>query len=361
MVDIERHSRHITLPNVGLDGQNILSRSRVVCVGAGGLGSPVIQYLAAAGIGHLTVIDDDDVNVSNLQRQIIHRTSDVGESKSDSAKRFVNDLDPSISFDSINDRLTELNIESVFSGHDVIVDGTDNIKTRYLIDEYSKKLGIPWVYGSVYRFEGQVSVFNFKGGPSYSDLFPEAPPDELIPSCADAGVFGALTGIIGCLQSTEVIKILLQIGVPLVGRLMVYDALESKQKILKFGQTTMHQLDEPNQSREQLMFNRIDASEAISKMDQGWSPKFFDVRSESEWQQARIERAEFLCAHTEILSKIDEIPRDQEIVFHCGAGVRSEMAILQLINAGFNPESLYNLEGGLMGWAQVNPEGIIQG
>ena len=361
MVDLERHSRHITLPNVGMDGQRILSQSKVVCVGAGGLGSPVIQYLAAAGIGHLTVIDDDVVNISNLQRQVIHRTSDLGLSKAESAERFVNDLDPSISFDSINDRLTELNIESVFSGHDVIVDGTDNIKTRYLIDEYSKKLGIPWVYGSVYRFEGQVSVFNFKGGPSYSDLFPEAPPDELIPSCADAGVFGALTGIIGCLQSTEVIKILLQIGKPLVGRLMVYDALESKQKVLKFGDSNLHQVDELNQSGNQMMFNRIDAFEAISKMNQGWSPMFFDVRSEHEWQQARIEGAQFLCPHTEVLSKIDEIPKDQEILFHCGAGVRSEMAILQLINAGFTPETLYNLEGGLMGWAQANPEGIIQG
>ena len=361
MVDIQRHSRHIALPNVGIDGQTRLSNSSVVCVGAGGLGSPVIQYLAGAGIGKITVIDDDEVNVSNLQRQVLHRTYDLGISKSLSAKRFVNDLDPGINFVPIVERLTETNWENLLSGHDVIIDGTDNIQTRYLIDDVSKRLGIPWVYGSVYRFEGQISVFNLNGGPSYVDLFPEAPPDELIPSCAEAGVFGALTGIIGSLQATEVIKLILNIGIPLSGRLLVYDALEHRQRILKFGNTENKQVEEPVSSPGDLMFHRVNASQAIAKMNEGWSPKFFDVRTEAENKQARISNAEYLCSHDEILSVVGDLPKDEDILLHCGAGIRSEMAIKQLISAGFNPEHLYNLEGGIMGWAQTNPDGVIQG
>ena len=199
MVDLDRHSRHILLPQVGAEGQTKLTNSRVLCLGAGGLGSPVIQYLAAAGIGHLTIVDDDVVEISNLQRQVIHRTSDVGCPKAESAERFVNDLDPNISVNAINARIDENNARELFEGHHLIVDGTDNIPTRYIIDETCRNLGIPWVYGSVYRFEGQVSVFNFKGGPTYRDLFPEAPPDDLLPSCSEAGVLGVLPGLIGSL------------------------------------------------------------------------------------------------------------------------------------------------------------------
>tara|TARA_Y100000287_G_scaffold125906_1_gene101629 strand:+ start:844 stop:1929 length:1086 start_codon:yes stop_codon:yes gene_type:complete len=361
MVDFERHSRHITLPNVGIEGQTKLSQSKILCVGAGGLGSPVIQYLAAAGVGKITVIDDDVVNLSNLQRQVIHRTPDVGIPKVESAKRFVNGLDPNIEIIPLSKRLTEENIESIFANQDVIVDGTDNIKTRYLIDEMSKKLGKPWVYGSVYRFEGQVSVFNYQGGPSYSDLFPEAPPDELIPNCAEAGVFGALTGIIGCLQATEVIKILIGIGQPLVGRLLIYDALESKQRLLKFGSIEHKQVEKPVVHTEQPMIKRVDASEAISLMEGGWSPKFYDVRSEMEWMEARISGAEYLCAHTDILSVAEDLPKDEDILIHCRSGVRSELAIAQLISVGFDAEKMYNLEGGIIGWAQIKPDGIIQG
>ena len=187
------------LPQVGAEGQAKISKTRVLCVGAGGLGSPVIQYLAAAGIGHLTIIDDDRVDISNLQRQVIHGTSEIGILKAESALRFVKRLDPSISVDAITERLNESNAEDLFKNHNIIIDGTDNIPTRYLIDTTCRSLGIPWVYGSVYRFEGQVSVFNYQGGPGYSDLFPEAPPPELIPSCSEAGVLGVLPGFIGCL------------------------------------------------------------------------------------------------------------------------------------------------------------------
>ena len=361
MVDLDRHSRHILLPQVGAEGQTKLTNSRVLCLGAGGLGSPVIQYLAAAGIGHLTIVDDDVVEISNLQRQVIHRTSDVGCPKAKSAERFVNDLDPNISVNAINVRIDENNARELFEGHHLIVDGTDNIPTRYLIDETCRTLGIPWVYGSVYRFEGQVSVFNFKGGPTYQDLFPEAPPEHLIPSCSEAGVLGVLPGLIGSLQANEVIKIIVGIGQPLSGRLLIYDALESTQKILKFGNSNNEHVEEPSTSQSQIMFHEIDSSNAITKMKQGWSPYFIDVRSQQENDEARIAKAVDLCPHTEILSVIERIPKDVDVLVHCRSGMRSQLAIMQLIEAGYDGSKMYNLSGGIIGWAEVNPEGIIQG
>lgn len=361
MVDLERHSRHILLPQVGAEGQNKLSKSRVLCLGAGGLGSPVIQYLAAAGIGHLTIVDDDVVEISNLQRQVIHRTSDVGVPKAQSAQRFVNELDPNISVDAIEVRVDQNNAKELFEGHHLIVDGTDNIPTRYLIDETCNELDIPWVYGSIYRFEGQVSVFNFNGGPTYQDLFPEAPPDGLLPSCSEAGVLGVLPGLIGSLQANEVIKIIVGIGQPLAGQLLIYDALESTQKILKFGNSVNEHVEEPSATQSQVMFHEIDSANAIAKMNQGWNPYFIDVRSEQENNDARISKAVDLCPHTEILSAIDRIPKDNDVLVHCRSGMRSQIAIMQLIEAGYDGAKMYNLSGGIIGWAEVNPEGIIQG
>ena len=361
MVDLDRHSRHILLPQVGAEGQTQICNSRVLCVGAGGLGSPVIQYLASAGIGHLTIVDDDSVDISNLQRQVIHRTSDIGVPKAESAKRFVKDLDPNISVESLVVRLDENNAKELFSGHDIIIDGTDNIPTRYLIDDTCVELGITWVYGSVYRFEGQVSVFNFNGGPRYRDLFPEAPPEHLIPSCADAGVLGVLPGIIGCLQANEAIKIIVGIGEPLSGKLLIYDALESQQKILQFGNTSNEQVEVSNPSQSQVMFHAIDSAKAIAKMNEGWQPYFIDVRSQNEWDQARISKTVDLCPHTEILSAVDRIPKDRDVLVHCMAGMRSEIAIMHLIDAGYDASKLYNLSGGILDWAETNPEGIIQG
>jgi len=361
MVDLDRHSRHILLPQVGAEGQKKLTNSRVLCLGAGGLGSPVIQYLAAAGIGHLTIIDDDFVEISNLQRQVIHRTSDVGCPKAQSAERFVNDLDPNISVNAINVRIDEKNARELFEGHHLIVDGTDNIPTRYIIDEACRNLGIPWVYGSVYRFEGQVSVFNFKGGPTYRDLFPEAPPDDLLPSCSEAGVLGVLPGLIGSLQVNEVIKIIVGIGKPLSGQLLIYDALDSTQKILKFGNSSNEHVEEPSTSQSQIMFHEIDSVNAITKMKQGWSPYFIDVRSQQENDEARIAKAVDLCPHTEILSAIERIPKDVDVLVHCRSGMRSQLAIMLLIEAGYDGAKMYNLSGGIIGWAEVDPDGIIQG
>jgi len=361
MVDLERHSRHILLPQVGAEGQAEISESRVLCVGAGGLGSPVIQYLAAAGIGHLTIVDDDAVDITNLQRQIIHRTSDIGTPKAESARRFVNDLDPNISVKTIIQRLETSNALEIFSGHDLIIDGTDNIPTRYLIDDTCAKLGVPWVYGSVYRFEGQVSLFNYQGGPRYRDLFPEAPPDHLIPSCSEAGVLGVLPGIIGCLQVNEVVKVLLNIGQPLSGKLLLYDSLESTQKILSFTNSSHKHIEEPNPLPERMMFHEIDSAKAIARMKEGWAPYFIDVRSQQENTEARIAKAVDFCPHTEIKSAIDRIPKDVDVLVHCRSGMRSQLAIMYLIESGYDAMKMYNLSGGIIGWAEIDPEGIIQG
>ena len=361
MVDLNRHSRHILLPQVGAEGQAKISQSRVLCVGAGGLGSPVIQYLAAAGIGHLTIIDDDRVDISNLQRQVIHGKSEIGILKAESALRFVKRLDPSVSVDAITDRLDDSNAENLFRSHDIIIDGTDNIPTRYLIDETCKNLGIPWVYGSVYRFEGQVSVFNYQGGPCYSDLFPEAPPAELIPSCSEAGVLGVLPGFIGCLQVNEALKIIIGIGEPLSGKLLVYDALNSSQKILKFGKISNKQIEESNPPQAEQMFQQIDSATAIAKMKEGWSPTFLDVRSAQENSEARIAKAVYLCPHTDVAGSLDEVPKGSDILIHCKSGMRSQIAIMHLIQAGYDGAKLYNLSDGIIGWSGVDPEGIIYG
>ena len=360
MVDIQRHSRHILLPQVGVEGQSKISKSRIVCIGAGGLGSPVIQYLAAAGVGHLTIIDDDIVDVSNLQRQTIHKTSAVGLSKSESAKSFVESLDPNLSVTSLNIRLNDNNAEGILRGHDLVVDGTDNIYTRYLIDDTCKELNIPWVYGSVYRFEGQVSVFNYNSGPCYRDLFPNPPPEEVLPSCSEAGVFGAITGMIGCLQVSEIIKIISGIGTPLSGKLLVYNVLDSNQKILKFGKLNQGHIEKDETSQADLMFTQVSSAEAVKKLASGWSPYFIDVRSYSEWESARISIAEYICPHDEISSAIDQIPKDKDILVHCRSGMRSQIAIMQLIKAGFDGQNLYNLRDGIIGWAEVKPEDIIQ-
>ena len=361
MVDLIRHSRHVLLPQVGAEGQAKISQTSVLCVGAGGLGSPVIQYLAAAGIGHLTIVDDDRVDVSNLQRQVIHGTSEITILKAESAKRFVRRLDPSVSVEAISERLDESNAEKLFINHDIIIDGTDNIPTRYLIDKTCKKLGIPWIYGSVYRFEGQVSVFNFQGGPRYVDLFPEPPPPELIPSCSEAGVLGVLPGLIGCLQVNEALKLILGIGEPLSGKLLVYDALNSTQKILNFGEVPDKQIEESNPTQVVQMFQEIDSAAAIKRMKAGWNPAFIDVRSMQENSEARISKAVYLCPHTDVANSLDKIPKDSDVLIHCRSGMRSQLAIMHLIQSGYDGAKLYNLSDGIIGWSVVDPDGIIHG
>ncbi|MDP6224775.1 MAG: HesA/MoeB/ThiF family protein, partial [Candidatus Poseidoniaceae archaeon] len=235
MVDMERHARHLVLPQVGIVGQEKLSNAKVLVVGAGGLGSPVLLYLAAAGIGTIGIIDDDRVDISNLQRQVLHRTEDVGRLKVDSAKEQLLALDPNLTIIEHNQRLTPEKALETFTGWDIVVDGTDNIPTRYLIDDACHLLSIPWVYGSIHRFEGQVSFFSSKENRRYRDLFPEAPPASALQNCAQAGVFGVLPGVVGSLQATEVIKHIIGMGSSLVGRLLIYDAESMTMQTLQFG------------------------------------------------------------------------------------------------------------------------------
>lgn len=361
--DKARYARHLTLPQIGEAGQAQLKASRVFCVGAGGLGSPALLYLAAAGIGHLTIIDDDTIERSNLQRQILHADGNVGSSKAESAMIRLQELNPSISLEIHTERLTSENAIQLIQGHNIVVDGTDNIPTRYLVNDTCELLRIPWVYGSIYRFEGQVSVFNFDNGPDYRDLFSEAPPDDLVPSCSEAGVLGVLPGMIGSIQASEAIKVILGIGETLSGRLLIIDALSTTIRTLNFeaDQTRGRQVQESETSEEESMFQSINPVQAIERMNNGWKPFILDVRSEMEYGQARLKIVNHQVSHEEVLSAVDSIPKDQEILVHCRSGQRSQVAILFLLQAGYDGSSLYNLDEGISGWAAADPDGIIYG
>ena len=391
MVDLSRHARHIALPQVGLKGQQKLADASVLVVGAGGLGSPALLYLAAAGIGKIGIIDDDVVDISNLQRQIIHDTNKVNESKSKSAMKSINALDPSIQVISIEDRLNPDNaLEILQQGWDVLIDGTDNIPTRYLIDDACTILGIPWVYGSILRFEGQVTVFNNNDGPCYRDLFPEAPPADAVPNCEEGGVLGVLPGVIGSIQATEVIKIILEIGESLSGRLLIYDAERMDFNILKYSKsvdrepvvdlkmvtemfessqwcrTSTNRIDIDNGQEVQkgkailgeIMYTEISMSEVLQKKENGWSPFILDVRSEMEYDQARLTTVDLNVDHGQVQTIMNDLPTDRDILVHCKGGMRSEMAIMLLTQSGFDSSRLFNLSGGIMAWQAAKPDEI---
>jgi molybdopterin/thiamine biosynthesis adenylyltransferase/rhodanese-related sulfurtransferase len=385
MVDVVRFARHISLPEVGIEGQQRLLDSRVLIIGAGGLGSPVAMYLAAAGVGCIGLVDDDVVDVSNLQRQIMHSESTKGVLKVESAKERLLGLHPALKVETFPVRFDPDTFESIhFDSWDVIVDGTDNIPTRYFIDDVCRLYGKPWVYGSIFQFEGQVSVFNHENGPVYRDLFPVPPPPEAIPSCAEAGVFGVLPGVIGSLQATEVIKIIIGLGEVLRGSLLVYNGLDTTFRHLRFEPSDerpdVSDMDEARQLFNQAcsptrtandrdlvqeagaptMFNQITAAEVREKRDAGWDFLLIDVRSPGEHDQARIKGNNGNIPHDSILYHLDEIPQDKDVVLHCQAGMRSEMAIYALMKEGFDASKLYNLTGGLMAWANTFPEEIEQ-
>lgn len=392
MVDLSRHARHISLPQVGITGQQKLSDASVLVVGAGGLGSPALLYLAAAGIGRIGIIDDDKVDISNLQRQIIHNTNNVDKPKSQSAMESINSLDPAIQVVSIEERLTPDNAIAILQQNwDVLIDGTDNIPTRYLIDDACSILGIPWIYGSIHRFEGQVTVFNHNGGPCYRDLFPEAPPAGAVPNCEEGGVLGVLPGVIGSIQATEAIKIILGIGESLSGRLLIYDAETMEFKTLKYSKSDdrMPVLDlimvtkmfDSNQwcatnpsnvkigneqevqkgkaNREEIMIAEITVEEVIQKRDNGWSPFILDVRSELEYNQARIATVDLQIEHTSVQSIMNDLPADRDVLVHCKSGMRSQMAIMLLAQSGFDSSRMFNLTGGILAWHAAKPDEII--
>jgi len=384
MVDMQRHARHLVLPQVGIEGQEKLANAKVFVVGAGGLGSPVLLYLAAAGIGTIGIIDDDRVDISNLQRQVLHRTEDVGRMKVDSAKEQLLALDPNVTIIEHKERLSPENALELFEGWDVIVDGTDNIPTRYLIDDACHLLSIPWVYGSIHRFEGQVSFFSSKENRRYRDLFPEAPPAAALQNCAEAGVFGVLPGVVGSLQATEVIKYLVGMEPSLIGKLLLYDAESMRMQTLRFdaldSKPDIADLSEaqrlfedptyctprPQQVQEDkgtgnAMLQSIGVAELKSKQQQGWNPFIIDVRSEQELEQIRLSSFDLHVVHEVADTVAGDVPQGRDVVVICRSGMRSQLAIMLLGQSGVEPSRLYNLTGGIMAWRKIAPEDVLHG
>ena len=382
MVDMDRYARHISLPDVGIEGQRLINKSRILVIGAGGLGSPVLLYLAAAGVGEIGIIDDDLVDLSNLQRQIIHAESNIGSSKVESAKAQILSINSTIKITTWNARLSPDNAQEILAGWDIVIDGTDNIPTRYLVDDICKINQIPWIYGSIYRFEGQASVFNFEGGPCYRDLFPEPPPSNAIPSCAEGGVFGVLPGVIGSIQATEAIKIIINKGQSLSGKLLIYDAESMTFKSLKYSKNVDSkpnleevrkmfvdsgwcekipnsdgEIDEPA-SAGNIMFHHLSVTEYQERKARGWQPFLIDVRSDAEYQQKRVSFTDLQVPHEEILTMVNDIPKDRDIILLCRSGMRSQMAAMFLAQDGYDSQKLYNLDGGIMAWSNQLPSDI---
>jgi len=361
-----RYARHLTLPEVGPEGQRLLSEASILVVGAGGLGSPALLYLVAAGIGRIGVIDDDSVELSNLQRQVLHGTAAIGEAKVTSAKRRLGDLNPEVAVEAHETRLVAGNALEVIGGYDIVIDGSDNFSTRYLISDACEILGKPWVFGSIHKFEGQVTTFNLDGGPNYRDLFPKAPPAELAPNCAEAGVLGVLPGIVGSIQATEAIKIILGVGEALSGRLLVIDALGMGVRSLSYShdpsRTTMTELAEysiecsseaDDVEETQYGMLEIDPIEYVERIGQGWSPFLLDVRRMDEENIVSLEGTSLRIQHNSVPQRADEIPSDRDVVVYCRTGGRSA-AVARFLVASRSPRGrVYNLTGGIHEWSDT--------
>ena len=357
-----RYSRHLIMPEVTTDGQRRLKAARVLCIGAGGLGSPAALYLAAAGVGTIGIVDFDEVDLSNLQRQILHGTKDVGRSKLESAQDRLRDINPEIEIELHQCRFSSENASKIVSEYDVVVDGSDNFATRYLSNDVCVFASKPNVYGSVFRFEGQTTVFApYLGGPCYRCLFPEPPPPDSVPNCAQAGVLGVLPGIIGTLQAVEAIKLIVGIGEPLIGRLLHFDALKVKFRELNLRRDPQCPVCGENPTifspidydqfcgvRDEETVPILSVNELKRKMDAREAFKLVDVREPFEYEIARIDGAQ-LIPLGEIAERAGELQREQQIVVHCHSGTRSAQAVRLLQHRGFN--NVYNLEGGIDAWS----------
>jgi len=382
--EVRRYSRHLIIPDVGMTGQKRLKNAKVLVIGAGGLGSPALLYLAAAGVGKLGIVEFDVVDESNLQRQIIHGQSDVGRSKAESARDSIKETNPFVNVVVHPERLDNDNVYEIFRGYDLIVDGTDNFATRYLVNDAAYFLGIPYVWGSIYRFDGQASVFwpNHEGGeaPCYRCLYPEPPPPGMVPSCAEGGVLGVLCAAIGSIQVTEAIKLLAGIGDPLVGRLMIYDALEMNYRKLKIRKDPNCALCGTNPTVTELIDYDYfcgaisdDAAEAavgstisVTQLQQLLAEReagerdfvLVDVREPNEWEINRIPGAEFI-AKGEFLSghalaKLPSVDSGRPVVLYCKSGVRSAEALAVLKGAGY--ADAVHVGGGVVAWVnQIDP------
>jgi sulfur-carrier protein adenylyltransferase/sulfurtransferase len=373
--DIRRYARHLIMPEVAMDGQKRLKAARVLCIGTGGLGSPLSLYLAAAGVGTLGLVDFDVVDVSNLQRQVIHFTSDVGRPKVTSAQEKLQAINPDLSVVRHEHPIDSSNALTLFADYDVIVDGTDNFPTRYLVNDACVLLGKPNVYGSIFRFDGQASVFFPPHGPCYRCLYPEPPPPDLVPSCAEGGVLGILPGLIGVVQATETVKLLLGTGRPLIGRLLLYDALDMSFREMKVRKNPKCPICGPNPTITALIDYQefcgvrgaepepaavsASASDTITPLelkalrDRGERPFLLDVRNPEEISICRIDGST-LIPLPELAGRIGELDPSVPMVVHCKSGARSAKAILLLRENGFT--RLRNLAGGILGWIKdVDP------
>ncbi|MCC5579866.1 MULTISPECIES: adenylyltransferase/sulfurtransferase MoeZ [Microtetraspora] len=368
--EVRRYSRHLIIPDVGMAGQKRLKNAKVLCVGAGGLGSPALLYLAAAGVGTLGIIDFDVVDESNLQRQVIHGQSDVGRLKADSAAASVREINPLVNVVIHNVALTTDNVMDIFSGYDLIVDGTDNFATRYMVNDAAVLLGKPYVWGSIYRFDGQASVFWAEHGPCYRCLYPEPPPPGMVPSCAEGGVLGVLCASIGSIQVNEAIKVITGIGEPLVGRLMIYDALEMKYRDVKVRKDpecplcgknpTITELIDyeafcgtiSDEAQEAALGSTITAAELRDMKERGDDIYVIDVREQNEYEIVNIPGA-VLIPKGEFIngSALEGLPQDKKIVLHCKSGARSAEVLAILKNAGF--ADAVHVGGGVLSWIKT--------
>jgi sulfur-carrier protein adenylyltransferase/sulfurtransferase len=365
--EIARYSRHLIMPEVALEGQKQLKAAKVLTVGTGGLGSPLALYLAAAGVGTIGIVDFDVVDESNLQRQIIHGTSDVGRPKVQSAHEKLKDINPNVEVRVHEEALTSENALEIFEDYDVIVDGTDNFPTRYLVNDACVLLGKPNVYGSIFRFEGQASVFYAEEGPCYRCLYPEPPPPGLVPSCAEGGVLGVLPGAVGTIQATEAVKLILGIGEPLIGRLLLYDALSMRFREMKLRKdpdcpvcgenpTVTELIDyqefcgipQAETAAKENGVPEITVGELKAKMDHGEDINVLDVREPHEYEVANI--GVRLIPLGELPQRLVELDQDEYFVVHCKTGGRSAKAVKLLQDAGF--QNVYNVKGGITAWSE---------
>ncbi|MDQ2722066.1 MAG: adenylyltransferase/sulfurtransferase MoeZ [Actinomycetota bacterium] len=369
--EVARYSRHLIIPDVGMDGQKRLKNAKVLVIGAGGLGSPALLYLAAAGVGTLGIVDFDVVDESNLQRQVIHGQSDIDKPKAVSAKESIEEINPFVNVVLHQVRLESDNVLDIFRDYDLILDGTDNFATRYLVNDAAVLAGKPYIWGSIYRFEGQASVF-WEDAPNglglnYRDLYPEAPPPGMVPSCAEGGVLGILCASIGSIMGTEAVKLIMGIGETLLGRLMVYDALEMTYRTIKLRKdpdaTKVTELIDyeafcgvvSDDARDAAADSTITAPELKAMIDSGTEFQLIDVREPVEWDIVRIPGAT-LIPKDRILSgaALSELPHDRPIVLHCKSGARSAEALAAVKKAGFADAT--HLQGGVLAWAaQVDP------
>ena len=369
--EILRYSRHLIMPEVGMEGQLKLKAARVLCIGTGGLGAPLGLYLTAAGVGHIGLVDFDVVDFTNLQRQVTFGTSDVGKPKTEAARARLSNLNPDVQITTYETKLTSQNALDLFKDYDIVVDGTDNFPTRYLVNDACVLMGKPNVYGSIFRFEGQVTVFGMPDGPCYRCLYPEPPPPGLVPSCAEGGVLGVLPGIIGSLQALETIKLVIGRGHSLAGRLVLFDALTLKVRELRLRKNhhcpmcgthrTIHELIDYNEfcgirgeeePESDLQVPEITARDLKDKLDHGEDIFILDVREPHEYQICNLKG--HLIPVGELPRRVHELDSAREIVVHCKSGKRSAQAVDFLRQAGFR--KVYNLHGGILSWStQVDP------